>query len=440
MALPPGPKIPAALQTLELSVRPFALLRRCAENFGDPFTIKIVGNRTYVVISEPSMVREIFAGLNATDQMRIGNDELRPAVGDNSLLLLDGAEHKRHRKILAPPFSTNSVPAYGALIRNITERLTDKWEKGATISIYSAMQEVALEVILSVVFGANLGSRLDVFKACITNFMKTVSGPVGYFPALQKDLGPWSPGGKVLRAKRELDALLFEEIARRRAAPNDQGNGVMGSMLHVNGSGEEPFSDQEIHDELITLILAGHDPTTAALAWAMHWVHQDASVAEKLREEMAGTDADRPEDWHYLDAVINETLRIYPMFPTVERKMRVPVEIMGYVITPGVRITPCVYLTHHRPELFPEPERFRPERFLERRYASNEFFPFGGGSRRCIGAHFAHYQMKVILSSVLRRYTFEAVREGKVKAVLRGASIGPSGQVRMRIASTHAAA
>jgi cytochrome P450 family 110 len=437
MALPPGPKIPAVVQTLELSVRPFTLLRRCAEHFGDPFTIKIVGNRIYVIVSDPATIREIFAGLNGIDPIGIGNDELRPALGDHSLLLLDGAEHKRHRKVLAPPFSSNSVPAYRDLIHRITERLSSGWQQGATIPIYDAMQEIALEVILSIVFGTNMGSRLEEFKTGVSNFMHCVSGPVGYFPALQKDLGPWSPGGKVLRTKRELDKLIFDEITRRRQAQNGKGNGVISALLNAGEVGEEPFSDQEIHDELITLILAGHDPTTAALAWAMYWIHQDLSIARKLREEMSETAPDRPEDWAYLDAIVNETLRIHPMFPTVERKMRVPVKIMGYVIDPGVRITPCVYLMHHRPELFPEPERFRPERFLERRYAPYEFFPFGGGSRRCIGAHFAHYQMKVILSSLLRRYSFEALNEGKVRAVLRGASIGPSGPVRMRVAATH---
>ena len=436
MALPPGPKIPPVVQTLELSVRPFTLLRRCADHYGDPFTIKIVGNRIYVIVSDPPTVREIFAGLNGIDPIGIGNDELRPALGDHSLLLLDGAEHKRHRKVMAPPFSTTSVPAYGAMIRSIAERLSSGWEKGATIPMYAAMQDIALEVILTVVFGSKLGSRMDEFKAGVTNFMQCVSGPVGYFPALQKDLGPWSPGGRVLRTKGKLDKLIFDEITRRRRAENE-GDGVMRALLNTGAVGEEPFTDQEIHDELITLILAGHDPTTAALAWAMYWIHQDKLIAEKLREELSTTAPDRPDDWPYLNAIVNETLRINPMFPTVERKMSVPVEILGYVIDPGVRITPCVYLTHHRPELFPEPDRFRPERFLERRFASHEFYPFGGGSRRCIGAHFAHYQMKIILSSVLRRYTFEALNDGKVRAVLRGASIGPSGQVRMRIAGTH---
>jgi cytochrome P450 family 110 len=428
MTLPRGLKIPAMLQALEFSIRPYGLLRRAARLHGDPFTMRIIGKRNYVMLSAPSAVREVFGGFNGSEHLRIGNDELRPGLGDHSLLLLDGAEHKRHRKILQPPFSAASVYHYGSLIESITERLSGTW--GPVVPVYESMREIALEIILSVVLGLKPGARMEEFKTRVEKFIDAVSGPVAYIPFLQKDLGAWSPGGRFFRAKKSLDALVNEEIAARRAGSGADAEGVLFFLLTAADEEGRTFSDEEIHGELLTLILAGHDPTTAALAWAMHWVHADASVEERLRAELSATRD--PDECEYLEAVCNETLRICPMFPMVERKMMVSVDVAGHEIEPGARIAPCVYLTHHRPELFDEPERFKPERFLGRRFSASEFYPFGGGARRCIGASFALYQLKVILASVLRRFKFEPLERRRVRPVLRGASIAPSGRLKMR--------
>jgi cytochrome P450 len=430
MTLPPGPKTPVLVQTLQFSMRTYAFLRRCAGEYGDPFTMRLIGNRIYVLISEPSVVREVFAGFNEQAQIEVGNDELRPALGNNSLLLLNGSRHYQHRRILLASFSAASLSLYDCLIRGATERVLRK--RGALIPMFDALREVALEAILLVVLGPRPGDRIEELKASITGFVNCVSGPLAYLTFLQRDFGPWSPGGRVFRAKRRVDQMLEEEIEAHRKPMAGQDGGVLSYMLNATDEAGQRFSDEEIHDELITLILAGHDPTTSALAWAMYWIHTDRSVEETLRDEFGRTAEDDPKSWLYLEAVFNETLRICPMFPMVERKLREPVEIMGHVIDPGVRISPCMYLTHHRPELYPEPECFRPERFLKRRFAPHEFYPFGGGGRRCIGASFALHQMKITLATMLRQWRFEPVRWGQVRPILRGASIAPSGELMMR--------
>jgi cytochrome P450 len=434
MTLPPGSKIPPIMQALEFSIRPYTYLHYSARFYGDPFTMRIIGNRNYVMISAPAAVREVFGGFNGSEHLSVGNDELRPALGDNSLLLLNGAQHRRHRKILLAPFTASSVTHYRGLIVDVTERLSGQW--GTDVSIFEAMRDIALEIILSVVLGLKPGAHLEEFKTRVSNFINAVSGPVAYIPFLQKDFGARSPGGRVFRAKNILQQMIKAEIETQRAAAANGGenaDGVLAYLLTATDEGGQTLSSEEIHDELITLILAGHDPTTAALAWAMHWIHADPAIEQKLRAELSRSGEREAEHGEYLEAVCLETLRICPMFPMVERRMSVPVEIMGHVIEPGARISPCVYLTHHQPDLFPESERFRPERFLERRFAPHEYYPFGGGTRRCIGASFALYQMKIILASLLGRFKFEPLKKEKVRPVLRGASISPSGQLRMRV-------
>jgi cytochrome P450 len=430
----PGPRIPPLLQTLALLAWPFELLERSRRRYGDTFTIRLVGGREYIVIGEPSLVRDVFAGCGAPESLRGGNEEFIPLVGVNSVLVLNGPRHRRHRQLLLRPFRAAALPSHGLAVWETVESTGRDWRRDDVFPLVTLARSIGIAIITAVVFGQRPAAVMQTLRGAIEHLMEVVWGPMLYLTPLQRDLGPWSPGGRVWRAHRQLLALIEQEIATCRREPGEAPDSLVRALVEARDDQGEPMTTDEIRDEIITILLTGHDPTTAATAWMLCAVHQHEAVRDRLCSELeAGPDApDALAALPYLDAVCQESMRLYPVVPVVERVVREPVPLGDRLVPAGVRLAPCAYLVHRRPDLYPDPEVLHPERFLDRRFAAHEFLPFGGGSRRCIGGLFAPYQMKLVVASLLRRFRFRR-EPGPVRPVHRGGVVVPGNNVSLRV-------
>ena len=303
------------------------------------------------------------------------------------------------------------------------------------------MQEISLKVILKTVFGLSNGAQYDTLCQLMSSLLDMTGSPLSssllFMQSLQKDLGAWSPWGKFLREKAKVDDLLHTEIRQRQAHPEPDGQDILSLLLSVTDEDGHPMTDVELRDELITLLLAGHETTASALTWALYWIHRFPSVRDALKAEVHGadlTDGMAIARLPYLDAVCQETLRIYPIAPiTFPRLVREqPFDLMGYTIPPETMVAPCIYLTHRRPDVYPDPAQFKPERFLNHQFSPYEFLPFGGGNRRCIGMAFALFEMKLVLATLLQRFDLQLVGDRPPKPTRRGVTIAPARSLKMK--------
>ena len=434
-----GPKDPRFVQTVRGLLNPLYYLDNNYQRYGDFFTSKFSNFPPQVIISNPQAIQEIFTSDSQLFESGTVNQIGLPLVGANSLFLLDGARHLQQRKLLMPPFHGERMKAYGQIICNTTEKVINNWTPGNSVIAQSTMQEISLEVILHAVFGLSEGERYQQIQQLITNMFSLFSNPLSatflFIKSLQKDLGAWSPWGGFLRQRQRLDELLYQEIRDRKTLSQPLGEDILSLLISARDEAGGPMSDVELRDELMTILFAGHETTATALAWALYWIHYIPEVREKLLQELNSIDVENCEPAEitklpYLNAVCCETLRIYPMlFFTFPRLLQAPMQLMGYNIPKGMILSLCIYLVHHRPDIYPEPKRFKPERFLERQFSPYEFLPFGGGNRRCIGMAFAMFEMKLVVAKVLSRYSLELAENSPVLPVRRGLTMAPAGGV-----------
>lgn len=356
--------------------------------------------------------------------------------------MLDGDRHKRQRQLLIPPFHGERMQAYGEIIRNITEKVFIALPQNEPLSIRTAMQEISLQVILQAVFGLYEGERCQQLKRLLTSMLEVFQSPLGssflFFRFLQKDLGAWSPWGRFVRQRQQIDELLYAEIAERRTKSDPNRIDILSLLMSARDEEGKPMTDQELRDELITLLFAGHETTATAMAWALYWMHHLPQVGEKVLQELS-TLGDSPNlidiaRLPYLSAVCNETLRINPVaLLAFGRVVQEPVELLGHQLEPGTGVYGCIYLLHHREDLYPNSNQFKPERFLERQFSPYEFIPFGGGVRRCIGEALALFEMKLVLATILSRYQLALTTNQPEQPQRRGVTLAPSGRVKMMI-------
>ena len=438
MKLPEGPKTPPLLQIVQGIFRPMEYLEAARDRYGDIFTMRSLGFPPTVALSHPQAIQEVFTAEPNLFDTGTSNWILRPLLGENSLIQLDGLPHQRQRRLLMPPFHGERMRAYGQLICDLTKQVIGKWEIGKPFSIRSSTQEISLRVILSAVFGLDKGERYEQLRQLLSSLLDSFNSPwhssLLFFPFLQRDLGPWSPWGRFLRQKQCIDALLTAEINQRRTQP--PGEDILSLMMSAHDESGQPMTEAELRDELMTLLFGGHETTASALAWAFYWIHHLPEVRKKLLEELDTLSPDQDPSTiaklPYLSAVCSETLRIYPVLLfTFARILQAPLKIMDYQFEPGTVLAPCIYLTHHRQDLYPEPKRFRPERFLERQFSPYEYLPFGGGNRRCLGYAFALFEMKLVLATILSQVQLGLTDKRPVRPVRRGVTFTPSGGVRM---------
>jgi len=398
--LPPGPRMSRALQTAIWSRQAQWMLGQCRSRFGDMFTLRIANEGTWVMVSDPEAVKQVFTGDPRVFHAGEGNEILRPILGDNSVLVLDEKAHIGQRRLLLPPFHGERMQGYGEKMTEIAAREIESWPTGTPHKLRPRMQAITLEIILETVFGVHDRERLEPLRAALRDFLDLTTNPRVLLPVIL--LGPerirYLPAFR--RRIDRVDELINREIRERRAAEDLAERDDILSMLvaarHEDGS---PMSDAEIRDELLTLLVAGHETTATALSWAMERLTRHPEKLEHLRAEaLAG--GEEP----YLTATIQETLRLRPVIVLVIRKLTEPVEIGGYELPAGARVTPSIHLVHRDPEIYPEPERFLPERFLETPPGTYTWIPFGGGVRRCLGASFAQFEMAVVLRELVKRH------------------------------------
>nr|WP_094675739.1 cytochrome P450 [Hydrocoleum sp. CS-953] len=361
-------------------------------------------------------------------------------LGENSILSLTGDRHRRERKLLMPPFHGDRMRNYGELICNITKEAASNLTVSKTFIARKLMQEITMQVILQAVFGLYDSPRLSQIRSILADWLELTATPLRasllFLLWLQKDWGAWSPWGQYQRLLKQLDELLYAEIATRRAQLDPNRTDILTLMLLAQDEEGQGMTDQEIRDELMTMLVAGHETTATALAWAVYWVYKHPEVYQKLMQELATLEADTDPmtifRLPYLTAVCQETLRIYPVaIFTTFRRTKQPLELQGYHLEAGTMIQGCIYLTHQREDLYPEPKKFKPERFLERQYSPYEYLPFGGGSRRCLGMALANFEMRLVLATLLSNFEMELAENQPVKPKRRGITLGPAGGVKM---------
>ncbi len=331
---------------------------------------------------------------------------------------------------------------YGQQICEIAQQVIQDIQPGETFIARNLSEDITMKIILKVVFGLDEGWRFEKLKNLMTTWLGLTSSPLSasvlLLPALQKDLGAWSPWGKYLRWRQQIDEKLTAEISERRQQEHSSRLDILSLLIDAKYEDGEVMSDAELRDNLLTILNAGHETTATAIAWALYWIHQQPEVHEKLLDELQSSNTAEPIDiarLPYLTAVCQETLRIYPVvlftFPRVTLRS---VDLRGYQVEPQTYITPCIYLTHHREDLYPQPDKFQPERFIDRKYSSYEFMPFGAGSRQCLGQVFALFEMKLILATILSNYQLQLEEKASISPARRGFLVGPQGGVKMSIA------
>jgi len=404
-SLPPAPRMPSALQTAIWFGNAQWMLDQCAARFGDTFSLRILNEGHWVVLSHPDDVKQVFTGDPRVFHAGEGNQILLPLLGEHSVLLLDEGAHIEQRKLLLPPFHGKRMQRYRELMAEIAAAEIERWPRNEPYRLRPRMQAVTLEIILRAVFGVEEGERLARMRVELRRLIDMVTNPrMMIFPAL---LGPRRLARMKLfqRDVARVDGPIYEEIAeRRRASDLEERDDILSLLLQARHEDGSSMSDAELRDELLTLLVAGHETTANALAWAVERLIRHPDKLGRLTEE---THAGETE---YLDAVITETLRLRPVISIVARRLTEPVEIGGRVLPAGVTVAPSIYLVHRRPDVYPEPERFIPERFIDNPPGTYTWIPFGGGVRRCLGGAFAQFEMQVVLAELVRRRRLEPAR------------------------------
>ncbi|MBW4464154.1 MAG: cytochrome P450 [Pegethrix bostrychoides GSE-TBD4-15B] len=438
MSLPNGPKTPAVWQMFYWIIRPFSFMRSCTHDYGDCFTVMLGEKFAPVVFfSHPQALQTILTSDDSKmfDAPGELNGLFEPFLGTQSVIGLSGDRHRRMRQLMMPPFHGERMRSYGQIIGDITDDVIREWTVDKSFSVRESMQAVSMRTILGAVFGLAEGPRYQQLEKLLGTMLNEMSNPLSvsllYFPILRQDLGSLSPWGNFVRKRQQIDQIIYEEISERRTQPNDSRNDILTLLMSARDEAGEPMTDVELRDELMTLLVAGHETTATALTWALYWIHKFPNVRQQLLQELEGMEV--PLDPNallrlpYLDAVCCETLRIYPVgMLTFPRVVRSSVELMGHSLEPETIVIGSIYLAHRRKDVYPDPEQFRPERFLERQFTPFEYLPFGGGSRRCIGMAFAQFEMKVVLSRILSQVELGLADTRSVQPVRRGLTSGVS--------------
>ena len=397
--LPPGPSTPSAVQTWEWLARPTTLLRRCAARYGEPFTLRTAWtDAPMVVVSDPAAVRAVFAAPVDVATAGASSTFLEPFVGPHSILVLDGPAHLRQRKLMLPPFHGDRMRAHRDLIAGLAAAEVERWPRGEPFATHGRMQALTLDIIMRVVFGAELPELRTAIRRTLD---MTMSLPRMFFFSLT---------GNDLGFRRALDSVEAGLTAAIRARRDTPGDAILDELIAAGSS------DAELRDQLVTLLAAGHETTAGSLSWVLERLARHPEVLARLRDDEPG----------YADAVVKEVLRTRPVLTIAARKLVAPFSVAGWDLPAGVHVAPCIYLTHRRPELYADPTAFRPERFLgDAAPDSYAWIPFGGGIRRCVGAAFATMEMTEVLRAVAARVTLAPGRSGSERMRRRSVTLTP---------------
>ena len=435
------------LQQIQWVTDPVGYMETAAQKYPDIFTSEVIGSGNSIVfVNEPQAIQQILTNdrkqFSAPGKL---NELLKPILGNSSVIMLDGDRHKKRRQLVMPAFHGSRMQNYGQLIFDLTTKVFDSLLvnklANQTFLAREAMQDISLQVILQSVFGLYDGDRCQQLKMLMTKMTQLFASPLTsallFFPSLQKDMGVWSPWGNFIHQRKQIDKLIYLEIAERRANPDSSRTDILSMLLAASDEEGQSLSDAELRDELLALLLAGHETTATAMSWALYWIHRLPDVKQKLLKELESI-SDRTDFMSmfrlpYLTAVCNEALRIHPVaMLTFPRVVEEPTELLGHKLELKTIVIGCIYLLHHREDLYPNSQQFNPDRFLERSFSPYEFMPFGGGVRRCVGEALAQFEMKIVLATILSRYSLELCDRAPVKPQRRGVTLAPTGGIKMR--------
>jgi cytochrome P450 len=433
-SLPPGPDYSPFSQTLRWLLRPVAFMEESRRRYGDAFSVIFLGFETpMVLVSDPAVVRAIYS--NPANGMPPGrNIVLEPVMGSRSILLLEGADHMSRRKLMLPPFHGEHMRAYEATVREAVTREIDSWSVGETFAIHPRMQAVTLDVILRAVFGVEDSARLDRLRPLLGSVLTQTASPwlqLSGFATRKFKRGPWEV---FMRRVAEVNEELFALIRERRLDPDlAEREDILSSLLCARfedpaapgrvaeeAADEPAMSDAEVRDQLVTLLLAGHETTATALAWSF-----DLLLRNPVKLGRLSTEIREGEGEGYLRATITETLRLRPVVPIAGRRLTADLDVGGLHLPAGTDVAPSIWLTHTRPDIYPEPYAFRPERFLDSPPDTYAWIPFGGGVRRCLGAAFAEFEMRIALTEILGRCTLAPGAAGAQHSTRRNITLSP---------------
>jgi cytochrome P450 len=438
--LPPGPRISPVWQLLRYTHEPLSFLEACARRYGDPFTFRCAGFGTLVMLTDAEAIKDVFRGDPHILHSGEGNEFLSLSVGQYSVLVLDDEPHARQRRAQLPPLKGERMRAFFGAIQSATLKAVRAWPVGRPLEMVSPMRRITLRVILHAVLGLPPGPELEQFERLVERVLAAGRTRYGLalIPLVPRGLVQNSRWVPFFRQLRDLDTALFAFIDRRRRAPAaERGENVLADLLAATHEDGAPLSDQEIRDAVLTLLVAGHETTSLALAWALEQIVPRVDVMARITDELrrvtggAPPQAEHLERLAYLDAAIRESLRVRTIIPFVVRKTKQPFVAGGREYPAGVLLCPCSHLVHRRPDLYPEPAKFRPERFLERKYAGHEWFPFGGGNRTCLGMAFALYEMKVVLGTLFTQVRLARPPGSRSAPVRRGIALAPDDGARV---------
>ncbi len=408
--LPEPPAVPISRywQALQLNQRQIEFMFRWRRRLGDVFRAKGLINDAFNVTSHPDHVRSLFTAAPELVPSLTAESPLLPIVGPNSILTANGPRHMRQRKLLLPAFHGDAIANYVRMIEEVTNREIETWPLGKPIALAPRMQSITLEVIMAGIFGVDgrppAGTPADGLRRTVQYLTRLSTLPIAQVSELM-NIGASEPRGALKRAVAALDKHTFALIRERHAAGDlEQRDDILSLIMRSRTEDGEPLTDRELRDELLTLVLAGFETTANSLAWSWERLMRNAPAYDQLRHAVR-EDADADE---WVEASINETLRSRPVVPIIGRRVQVPWQLGEYVVPAGSAVTMSTLLVHHREDLYPDPFGFRPERWIGEKPGTYTWIPFGGGTRRCLGASLAMAEMRVVLSVMARRLELEA--------------------------------
>lgn len=424
--LPPGPPYPSPIQGLGFWTRPLAFLERCRARYGKRFTLRLPVSPPFVILSDPADVKEVFTAPPDVLHPGEGARVIEPVVGKHSVILLDGAAHMEQRKLMLPAFHGEKMARLSGVMSEVAEEQVARWPRDTAIALHPRMQRLTLEIILRAVFGLDSGPRLEALRERLAAMLAFGDRPISLIPPPAESfaariLGQVGPFASFVRLQEETDRELFALIEERRREERESDD-VLAMLLDARHDDGSPMSQQELRDELMTLLVAGHETTASTLAWTCDRLPHHPDVVARLRDEIEAEDGDE-----YITATIQESMRRRPVLPnSAPRMVKQPVEIGGWTYPEGICLVPNAYLIHHDPEIYPDPYAFRPERFLEEPPGTYTWIPFGGGRRRCLGASFAMLESKLVLRAVLSGCDLHSAGDGRGAPRRRNITIRPA--------------
>jgi cytochrome P450 len=423
-----GPTESPAIQTARWLLRPISFMESCRRRFGDSFAVRFLGFTTpMVMLSDPDAIQALYT--DPRHALPPGRSiALMPVMGPRSVLLLEGPEHLARRRVMLPPFHGERMQAYEQTVREVAVAEIDSWPTSTPFALHPRMQAITLEVILRAVFGVTDEQRRERLRTLMPQLLdSTSSASLQFKVLLSRRFERLDPLGFLRELQDQIDELLFAEISERRADPElEQRTDILSLLVLARFEDGEGMSDHELRDQLVTLLLAGHETTATALAWTADLLTRRPDALAQLTEE-----ADAAGDDTYLRAVIRESLRLRPVVPLAGRRLTSDLQVNGHTLPAGSDVTPAIWLTHTRPDLYPEPYAFRPERFLEGGPTTYGWVPFGGGVRRCLGAAFAEFEMRVVLTEIVRRRALSATSPHAERVTRRNVTFSPVNGTRV---------